>query len=130
MPKVTVVMPTYNSAHTVRKAIESILSQTFTDWDMIIVNEKDSDDGTVEIVKEYAGKDSRILLLQNDTRLGLAESLNKKQVAYLDVHRDVGVLGTWQHLYGKSNWTYTPPLTHGKNAWLSSFSIAIYVIPP
>ena len=46
MPKVSVVMPVYNGAKHIREAIESVLEQTFSDWDFWIINEYGSNDGS------------------------------------------------------------------------------------
>lgn len=132
--KVSVVMPVYNGKKYMTYALNSILAQTFTDWELIVVNEFDSVDGSYELINEYIKKDRRIKLIQNTTKLGLAESLNEgirhaegdyiarmdaddwshpmrfeKQVAYLDLHPNVGVLGTWQHHFGKRDWYHCPP---------------------
>ena len=54
----------------------SVQNQSFFDWELIIVNDFGSDDGSVEVIHEFMEGDSRIVLIQNDERLGLAESLN------------------------------------------------------
>ena len=63
MPKVSVVMPVYNGAKHIKEAIDSVLAQTFADWDFWVINEYGSDDGSAEIVAEYAHKDSRFHLV-------------------------------------------------------------------
>ena len=75
-PKVSIVLPTFNSSKTVCNAIDSMIAQTFTDWELIVINDHGSNDGTVEIIKDYIKKDSRIRLIQTNRRLGLADSLN------------------------------------------------------
>ena len=77
MSEITVIMPAYNSEKYITEAIESIRSQTFTDWNMLIINEFGSNDKTAAIVREYERKDNRIQLIQNQQKLGLADSLNK-----------------------------------------------------
>src|SRR3989338_2866983 len=59
MPKVSVVIATYNRAHLVSEAIESVLQQTFSDFEMILVNDA-SCDGTQEVLEKWAQHDSRI----------------------------------------------------------------------
>ena len=76
MIQVSAILPLYNSAKYISESIESLQAQTLADWELIIVNEPDSIDGCAEIVKEYEKTDHRIHLIQNETRLGLAESLN------------------------------------------------------
>ena len=73
---VTVLMSVYNCEEYLKAAIDSILSQTFTDFEFIILDDGSSD-GSVKIVKDYESRDSRIVLIQNDINLGLAASLNK-----------------------------------------------------
>ena len=59
-----------NSEAFVPKAIESVLAQTYTDWELLVVNDG-STDNSVEIVKQYVAKDSRIHLFHNDNPTGL-----------------------------------------------------------
>jgi len=134
MPKVSVVMPVYNGVKHIREALDSVLAQTFTDWDCWIINEYGSNDGSAEIVLEYAARDNRFHLVQNEERLGLAESLNLgfclsggeyiarldaddlahperfvKQVELLDSRPQVGICGTWQHHFGlDTDWVHKP----------------------
>lgn len=75
-PKVSVVMSVYNGARYLAEAIESILGQTFTEFEFIIVNDG-STDRTAAILAEYAGRDQRLILIQNEQNLGLTPSLNK-----------------------------------------------------
>ena len=60
-PKVSVIMPTYNRADRIGKSIESVLNQTFKNWELIIVSDG-SADNTPEVIKKY--KDSRIIFLE------------------------------------------------------------------
>ncbi len=117
-PKVSVILPAYNSARFIRPAIESILAQTFTDFEFIIIDDY-SKDNTWELIEEYARRDSRIVPLRNERNLNLANSLNKgiaaargkyvvrmdhddismpprieKQVEFLEANPDVGILGS------------------------------------
>lgn len=116
-PSVTVMMPVRNGAKYIRKAIESILCQTFTDFELLILDDG-STDQTVNIVRSY--KDKRIRLIQNDKSLNLAEARQKavvlsrgKYIAYLDSddralpqrlaeqiqflnkNSDISVVGSW-----------------------------------
>ncbi|SDB28906.1 Glycosyltransferase involved in cell wall bisynthesis [Pseudobutyrivibrio sp. YE44] len=137
--KVSIVMPTYNAAARLIFAIDSVLAQTYSNWELIIVNEATTCDETAEIAISYRKKDSRIKLIQNKKKEGLAESLNigiqnadgkyiarldaddlahkeriEKQVKYLEENDDVGVLGTWQHHFGKSDWVHAPARKYDK----------------
>jgi len=59
MPFFSVIIPTYNRAYMLPKAIESVITQTFTDWELIIVDDG-SKDSTKELVESYIAKDKRI----------------------------------------------------------------------
>ncbi len=76
MKKISIVMPVYNGKEYIRESIESIISQTYPFWELIIVNDFGSNDGVVDIIKEYAQKDERIILVQNKKREGISESIN------------------------------------------------------
>ena len=114
-PRVSVLMPVYNGERYVRKAVESILNQTFTDFEFIIVDDG-STDNTPALLKQY--KDARLRVIRQENR-GLAASLQRglelargeffarqdaddvslperleKQVDYLERNPQVGVVGT------------------------------------
>lgn len=76
--EISVIAGAYNLEHcfSFRKSIESILNQTFTDFEFIICNDGSSDN-TWEILSKYALSDKRIKLLRNRQNIGLAASLNK-----------------------------------------------------
>ena len=76
IPKVSVVMSFHNDADYIEEAIQSILKQTFNDFEFIIINDCSSD-GSAEIVNQYASKDERIIVIKNSQNLGLTKSLNK-----------------------------------------------------
>lgn len=117
MPKVTVLMAVYNGECYIQEAIGSILSQTFDDFEFLIINDG-STDSTRKIICSY--NDPRIRLVDNDQNFGLTRSLNNglklaegefiaridaddvsdserlaKQVAFLETHPDVALVGTW-----------------------------------
>lgn len=58
--QVSIVMPVFNSNKYLSEAIESVLQQTFTSWELIIVDDH-STDGSINIIKKYAHEDSRII---------------------------------------------------------------------
>ncbi len=115
MPKVSVLMPVYKTYEKyLREAIESILNQTYTDFEFLILDDC-PEDNREEIVKSY--KDKRIKYSKNEKNLGITPSRNKliemakgeylavmdhddislprrfeKQVMYLDTHPNVGVV--------------------------------------
>lgn len=69
-------MPVHNAQKYITIAIESILNQTLKEFELIIINDN-SKDKTLEILKFFSKKDSRIKIINNETRLNIANSLNK-----------------------------------------------------
>lgn len=117
-PAVSVIMPTYNRGESISSAIESILDQSFTDFEFIIVDDG-STDNTADVIKKYADKDSRIVYVKNKTNQGIVGALNlglkrakgqyiarmddddfsfkgrlERQVRTLDNHPEITVLAT------------------------------------
>ncbi|HMI04321.1 MAG TPA: glycosyltransferase family 2 protein [Pedobacter sp.] len=72
-PKITVFMAAYNAANYINESIQSILDQTFEDFELLIVNDGSTDE-TVDIINNF--KDSRIRLLHNDKNRGLTYTRN------------------------------------------------------
>lgn len=66
MSKVSVIMPIYNAEKYLDKAIESVLSQTYVDFELLLINDA-STDSSKEICREYSEKDRRIVLLENNS---------------------------------------------------------------
>lgn len=85
-PKISVIMPVYNAGKFLPESIESILGQTFNNFEFIIVDDA-STDNSWEIIKEYANKDNRIKAFQNNKNLGVSKTTNiaisKTQAKYL-----------------------------------------------
>lgn len=73
MPQVSVFMAAYNAADYIKQAIQSVLNQTFNDFELIIVNDG-STDNTVDIIKSF--DDKRIILVNNDQNKGLVYTRN------------------------------------------------------
>jgi len=67
MPKVSIIMPSFNVAPYIRECMDSVLAQTLTDIE-VIVADADSTDGTREILEEYARNDTRITILTDDKK--------------------------------------------------------------
>lgn len=85
---VSIIMPSYNTARFIDKTIESVLKQTYKNWELLIVDDC-STDNTDEIVSKY--DDKRIIYLKNQKNSGAAVSRNKalknakgKWIAFLD----------------------------------------------
>ena len=135
-PRVSVVMPVYNGEKYLVEAIESILVQTFRDFEFIIVDDA-SQDSTRAILHEYAGSDERIRIVENQQNLGISASLNKGlavsrgeyiarmdaddislderlavQVDFMDKNPEIGVCGTWVECFGSWSEVMKFPVSH------------------
>ncbi|AXT57340.1 glycosyltransferase family 2 protein [Aquimarina sp. AD1] len=75
-PKVSIITPLYNSERFVAKAIDSVLCQTYENWEMIIVDDC-SKDNSIDIVKRFQKKESRIRLFQLEENSGSGIARNK-----------------------------------------------------
>jgi glycosyltransferase involved in cell wall biosynthesis len=73
-PKVSIIMPVYNAEKYLKYSIESILAQTLSDFEFIIINDG-SKDNSLEIIKEYAEKDKRIKIIDQEIT-GVVRALN------------------------------------------------------
>ena len=127
-PMISVVMPVYNNERYLRTAIESVLSQTFGDFEFIVISESDTSSESRSIIDSYA--DGRINHVRNESRLGMIESLNvglrlargeffarmdaddvslpdrfARQLEYLDMHPDVGIVGSSSQIVDDSGVT-------------------------
>ena len=85
---VTVILPVYNRIDTVKSSIESVLNQSYRNFELIVVDDG-SDDGSKELLESL--KEEKITLLHNATRKGVSTARNRglevakgKYVAYLD----------------------------------------------
>ena len=117
VPTVSVVMPAYNAEAYVSDAITSILEQTYTDFEFIVIDDGSSD-RTRAIIASF--RDPRLVVIANERNLGLTASLSKglavargqyiarqdaddvslpsrleRQVRYFSTHPEIGLLGTW-----------------------------------
>lgn len=149
-PAVTVLMPVYNGAAHLREAVDSILDQTFTDFEFLVVDDG-STDGTPEILAKYARKDARIRVERNEKNLRIAASLNKglelasapliarmdaddvslpdrleKQIAFMREHPEVTVCGGALQLYDHPEELWTPPLEDRSIRAFLFFSTCMY----
>lgn len=134
MPLVSILMAVYNGESFLAEAIESILNQTFTDFEFIIINDA-STDTSVDIIQKH--KDSRIRLINNENNIGLTKSLNKglklaegkyiarmdaddislpqrleRQVKFMEDNPEVGICGTWLQLIGQQERIIKHPVDH------------------
>ncbi len=88
--KVSIIMPNYNCEKFIEETLNSVLAQTYRNWEILIVDDC-STDNSVSIIKSYCDKDERIRLFVNDTNSGAAASRNRalreasgKWIAFLD----------------------------------------------
>lgn len=119
MPAISIIMPTYNGATFIEGAIESVLQQSYKDWELIIISDG-STDTTDSIVRSYIANHPNILFIENEQNVGIQKSLNKGlsyakgkyiarlddddrwidehklvlQVSYFDAHPECVLLGT------------------------------------
>lgn len=73
---ISIVLPVYNGEKYLRESIDSILAQTYKNWELLIVDDC-STDSSSEIAKEYVSKDRRIYYYHNENNLRLPRNLNK-----------------------------------------------------
>jgi len=90
MPLVTVIMPAYNAAPFIEEAIASVMTQTVTDWELIIIDDCSKDD-TFSVAQCSIGCEPRIRLLRNERNLGVSKTRNRgldmstgRYIAFLD----------------------------------------------
>lgn len=74
--KVSIIMPVYNGARTIKRAILSLSHQTYTNWECIVINDG-STDNTLEVVKELQAKDERIQVISFDVNKGRPSARQK-----------------------------------------------------
>ncbi|EPV2478063.1 glycosyltransferase family 2 protein [Enterobacter ludwigii] len=72
---ISIIMPSFNSANTISKSIDSIVNQSYLNWELLITDDC-STDNTASIVSEYATLDLRIKIFNNVTNSGAAVSRN------------------------------------------------------
>ena len=91
-PRVSVIIATYDRPLLVRRAVQSVIDQTFGEWELLVVDDRGNPE-TETVVKTFASKDGRVHYVPNETRLGLMENKNKgvrlsspasEYVAFLD----------------------------------------------
>jgi glycosyltransferase involved in cell wall biosynthesis len=121
-PTVTVLMPVYNTAAYLREAVESILNQTYRDFELLVINDGSTDESPA-LLESFS--DPRIRIVHNPVNSGLIATLNRgmelaqgkyivrmdsddislperveKQVQYMESHPETGISGTWARIMG------------------------------
>lgn len=134
-PVISVIMGVYNGERFLAEAVESILSQSYGDFEFIICNDC-STDASAEMLRAYAAADSRIVLLENERNMGLAATLNRclavakgefiarmdcddralperftSQVQWMQQHPETDVLGTGAEYMDDNS------LVYGRTSW-------------
>lgn len=89
-PLVSIIMPCYNAQDYIEEAIRSVIQQHYKNWELIIINDRSSDNSQ-EIIERYQAKNIRIISLQNSNNIGAAQSRNRgvvlargEYIAFLD----------------------------------------------
>lgn len=131
-PVISVVMPVYNAEEYLDEAIKSILTQTYDNFEFIIVNDG-STDKSEEIIYSY--KDPRIVYIKNETNLQIVKTLNRgitaakgkyiarmdaddislpqrfaKQILFMENNPNIAVCGTYIQIFGDKEYTISYPL--------------------
>ena len=150
MTKKSVIMPVYNGEKYVREAVESILNQTFPDFELIIIDDGSTDE-TPDILDTFT--DRRMIRLKNDQNIGLAPSLQRALAAasgefiarmdaddislpqrlamqsnYLNQHPEIGLVGTAMNQVnskGKLISVLEQPAEHKAILWKMFFDCAV-----
>jgi glycosyltransferase involved in cell wall biosynthesis len=145
-PKVSVIIPVYNREKYVGEAISSILAQSFTNFELLLIDDGSTDD-SVEIMRSYT--DPRVRLVRNERNLGIPKTRNKgiqlargdyiaildsdnialsdrlaKQVAFLDRHKDYVLLGSGAALMDEEGQS----LKKGKRRFVSSGEVKSHLL--
>jgi glycosyltransferase involved in cell wall biosynthesis len=76
VPKVSVVIPAYNVGEFLRQCLESILNQSFDDFEIVVVDDASTDD-SLNILQEYARQDTRLRVLKNERNMGVSATTNQ-----------------------------------------------------
>lgn len=125
-PLISIIMPVYNGAIYLEESIESIIAQTFTQWELIIIDDA-STDNSRQIATKYATQDSRIYIYTNNSEKGLAGALNTGlahargeyiaradaddinvpgrlhiEYDYLQTHPKIAIVGGWYKTFGNN----------------------------
>ena len=146
-PTVTVLMTLHNKGPYVEEAVRSVLASTFTDLELLVVDDASTDDG-VAVVKRIS--DPRIRILESAVNTGRPAAANRgyaaargryvavldaddrmhperlaKQVAYLEAHPEVGVVGSWLQQFGARSLVHRFPATDAEARALTPFGMPV-----
>lgn len=146
MPLISVVMSVYNAEPYLKQAIESILGQSYRNFEFIIVNDG-STDSSLDIINKYMMADKRIRLIKLVSNLGAYESLNygikkasgelifrqdaddisqqlrmQKQLSYFKAHKDIVCLGTLVRCISDDPRNYTNGTVAAQEKWSNTYT--------
>lgn len=154
LPYISVILPTYNQVQYLSLAIDSILEQTASDFELIIIDDCSTDD-TAKVLSMYKTLDKRVQIIRNRNNIGIARSLNlglevaraefiarmdsddislpkrfEYQIDYLEKHQNVGILGTQVNFIDLDGNNIPPypwelPSEHNEIAWRLLYSTPI-----
>lgn len=147
-PRVTVLMTYYNKGPYVEEAARSVLASTFTDLELLVVDDASTDDGLARL---RALGDPRIRILESPVNTGRAAAANRgfeaargeyiavldaddrmlpdrleRQVAFMDAHPEVGVSGGYMRAFGGSEGVMPAPLDHAQAKAGILFGMPVY----
>jgi glycosyltransferase involved in cell wall biosynthesis len=136
LPLISVVLPVYNVEQYIEECMNSILNQTFQDFEILVIDDC-STDNTLNIIKSF--NDKRIVIIEKEKNKGLIDSLNigfkaakgkyiarvdgddinalerfEKQVKFLEENTDIQACGSWLQAFGKYNTTIRHKETHNE----------------
>jgi glycosyltransferase involved in cell wall biosynthesis len=125
MPKVSVLIPAYNAERYLVESVESILNQSFQDFEIIILDDG-SKDKTWEVMQSLVARDPRIVIKKHEKNMGISQSRNDLvgwaaapyiawqdaddisykerlalQYAFMETHKDVGICGAYLNFYNE-----------------------------
>lgn len=148
-PMISVVMPVYNQEKYLKESIESILHQTFQDFEFIIVDDQ-STDASWQIIQEYEKKDSRIVAVKNNGKKGCYPARNcgnrlakgkyiavmdsddialperlQTQFDFMEQNHDIDICGSWMKNFGVNDDILIFPQSHEEIKFSLFFSCCI-----
>lgn len=158
MPKVTVITTAFNAEEYVRESLDSIYSQTFQDFDIILLDDG-STDGTADILREYTERYPNSVLLSNESNQGIPYSRNKallhasgdyiaihdaddislperleNEVGFLDENERISFMGAWAYRISQTgedigSMSYPPKDTGGAFAVITRYKLNPIIDP-
>lgn len=143
-PNISVIIPLYNSEDLIGETLSSLINQSYTDFEVILVDDY-STDNTLSVVKTFMRSSTiKFKLFQNTNKKSLSNTMNiglskatgkfiaysdhddlslpdrfRRQVCFLEKHKGIGVCGTWMKEFGQGSDTWKYPFDHNDLVALS-----------